>query len=428
MSTRTPTDHHYLTGPSARAVVVAMALALAGVVLTRLPVARLEPFDFDEFGYLDTIELYRFPMHHTLFLASARALGAAVGDAYRGFVVLDMLASALALTACWWWLRALVGPRTAVAATVALGAGPVFWSYGAMAGNYTAIVLVGSLLLGIAGRGREQPRAWHPYAAAVAMAIGAGYRQDIGTFWLPVFLVILWQHRWLASALALAICAALTMAWFLPMLREVGGWASYRAASAEFAYKAGYLNSAWHLGWIDAPLRYALKGGMALAWTLGPGLLFAPRGLLRIGHREGGIALAGLLALSAAPAMVSHLFVHFGVAGYAMHYIPATIALVALGLARVGASAEAADASGARRAWALAASLAALFLLYPTDYDRPGLRGDFDLAFARHTRVGLRTRPPVRDPAAWRTINSQELPGGRRASERHTSLSQIWTP
>ena len=56
---------------------------------------------------------------------------------------------------------------------------------------------------------------------------------------------------------------------------------------------------------------------------------------------------------------------------------------------------------------ALAAFLAAVFWFYPADFERPGVRGDFDLAFARHTRIGLRTRPPRRDPDFWRTSNSQ---------------------
>jgi hypothetical protein len=75
----------------------------------------------------------------------------------------------------------------------------------------------------------------------------------------------------------------------------------------------------------------------------------------------------------------------------------------------------------------LAALLASVFLLYPTDYDRPGFRGTFDLAFARQTRIGL-TRPlPLRDPAAWRTINSQQLPlGVERAHARRHSLADVF--
>ena len=135
-------------------------------------------------------------MHHTLFMTLGRVLGLVCGDPYRGFIVLDMLTSAGAIVSVWWMLRAIVRPATAAAAAILLGVGPVFWGYGAMAGNYTAIVLVGSFLLGVAYRGRSCPRGWHPFAAAVVLAIGTGYRQDIGTFWLPVFGVILWQHRW----------------------------------------------------------------------------------------------------------------------------------------------------------------------------------------------------------------------------------------
>ncbi|HWE39384.1 MAG TPA: glycosyltransferase family 39 protein [Isosphaeraceae bacterium] len=404
--------------PTARMVLAALALATVGMVATRVPVWRPSAFDFDEVGYLETIAAYRFPMHHTLFLAAARAVGEWVGNSYRGFLILDMAVSALALVGVWWWLRALVRPATAAAATLVLGSAPVFWSYGAMAGNYTAIPLVGSILLGLAVRGARAPRRWHPFAAAAVLAIGTGYRQDIGTFWMPVFLVVLWQHRWLRSAWAGVLFGALNLAWALPMLRDVGGWDAYRAASREFAYNAGYLNSVWNLGVIDAPVRYAVKGGMALAWTLGPGLLLVPFGLVRLARRPRGVSLGALLALSMLPALASHLLIHFGVAGYAFHYVPALLALAALGAGH--------GAAAPRRLAALAALLAAVFLLYPTDYDHPGVRGNFDLAFARHTRVALRTRPPLRDPSSWRTVNSQELPGGgRRASARRTSLSEI---
>jgi hypothetical protein len=407
--------------PTAKSMVAALTIALAFVALTRGPVARAEAFDFDEVGYLEMIREARFPMHHTLFLATARMLGELVGDAYRGFVLLDMIVSALALWAVWWWLRAIVGPWTAAATTLVLGSGPVFWSYGAMAANYTAIPLVGSILLGIAWRGRSAPRAWHPYAAAVVLALGAGYRSDIGTFWLPVLLVILWQHRGIAAAQAVLLCAALSLAWIAPMLHDAGGWAPYRAASARFAHEAGYLNSVWHLGLIDATVRYAVKLALALTWTLGLSLLLVPRGLLRLG----GIGPAALLALSVLPALAVHLTIHFGVPGYAFHYLPALAALLALGLGRSATD----DRLAAARGLALAATLAATFWFYPADFDRPrGLHRDFDLTVARYTRIGLRTPNPVRDPTAWRTANSQSLPGdsGRRYPRVRKSLLEIW--
>jgi hypothetical protein len=424
------------SGPGIGEVLKALVLALVFVALTRVPVLRPAAYDFDEVGYLETIEVFCFPMHHTLFLASARLLGDWLGNPYRGFLALDMLTSALALTAVWWWLRALVGPKTAAASALVLGVAPVFWAYGAMAANYTAIPLVGSFLLGVAYRGRSEPRWWHPFASAGVLALGTGYRQDLGTFYLPLFLVILWRHRWLVAMQALLLFAGLNLAWLLPMLREAGGWEPYRLASAEFAHKAGYLNSVWHLGVIDAPLRYGVKLSMALLWTLGPGLLLVPRGLVRLARSEGGRFLTLLLALSVVPALGSHLLVHFGVPGYALHYVPALMALLALGIGRAPevefgsdtATVAVRDDSAAMRLAVLALSLAAAFLFYPTDYDQPGVRGNFDLAFSRQTRIGLQTRPPLRDPAIWRTINSQELPGGKRASAPHRSLLEVWTP
>lgn len=403
--------------PSSRAVLIALVVAMGFVLLTRWPVARLVPLESDEFGFLERIREHWFPMHHTLFLTFGRALGTPFDDPYRGLVVLDIAMSSLALTSAWWWLRAIVPARTAAAGTCLLAVAPLFWGYGAMAGNYTAIIAVGAFLLGVAVRGRAQPEPWQPIAAAVVLGLGTGYRQDIGTFWLPVFLVILWQHRWKRAMLGAGVFTLVNLAWLGAMLHDAGGWTRYRAESAEFAYHAGYLNSVWSLGLVDAPLRYAVKLGMALLWTLGPALLLVPRGFVRLRELDAGRLLIWLLPLSIAPALASHLLVHFGVQGYAFHYIPTLLALVVLGVGR--ARPEIADDPGATgriaaatpRLILLSAAMAGLFLFYPTDYRHPGWRGNFDLSFARHTRIGLHTPLPESQPSVWRTANSRVAQG-----------------
>ena len=365
--------------PRRGTVLMALGIVSVFVFATRWPVARPQPFESDEYGFLAQMALHWFPMHHTLFMTFGRVLGRICGDPYRALIVLDMLTSAGAILSVWWMLRAIVRPSIAAAAAIMLGVGPVFWGYGAMAGNYTAIVLAGSFLLGVAYRGQSCPRAWQPFAAGVVLAISTGYRPDIGTFWLPVFGVILWQHRWKRAIAAGALFTVVNLAWLAAMLHDVGGWNHYRTASAEFAHQAGYLNSVWNLGFVDGPVRYAVKLGMALVWTLGPALLFVPRGTWRLVQtrsrgnpitlsepcvptppappftREGTEGtpahpkesspahprlLGFLVAISVLPALASHLLVHFGVPGYSFHYVPALIVLIALGAGRGGAGSE----------------------------------------------------------------------------------------
>jgi hypothetical protein len=407
------------------------------VILTRLPVARPAPIEWDEFEFLSQTGTYWFPMHHTLFLTLGRIAGLFAPSRYQGFIWLDMVTSAGALVAAWWWLRAIVSPAIATAATLVLGVAPVFWAYGAMAGNYTAIVLVGSILLGVAYRGWLHTRRWHPFAAAVALAFGNGYRSDIGTYWLPVLAVILWQHRWKRGFWAACAFGVINVGWLLPMLYDVGGWARYRQVSSEFAYQAGYLSSVWNLGVIDSPARNAVKIAMALVWTLGPGLIFVPRGGRALRGIDHGKALALLMLLSILPALTSHIIVHFGVPGYCFHSIPALLALMALGalapqqfgraqgvalgsiVASFGeripgfAASKPALQSLKATAWlgVVASFLAAMFWLYPTDYEAPGFRGSFDLAFGRSTRAGLRTPMPGHSPRYWRTTNSRQVAG-----------------
>ncbi|AGA25081.1 glycosyltransferase family 39 protein [Singulisphaera acidiphila] len=391
-------------------VVIVFAIALTFVLLTRIPVARRVPIDPDEIGFLQTIRLTRLPPQHTLFMASARLLSGLVDDPYRSFLILDMLVSGLALTSVWWWLRALVRPSTAIAMTLVLAVAPTFWTYGALAGNYTAIPLVGAFLLGVAVRTWRQPKLWHPYAAAVVLAIGTGYRQDIGIFWLPVFFIILWPHRWGTAFRAIAIFTVLNLAWILPMLVSAGGWQRYRAVNGEFSHQVIYLNSLWNLGFRDATLRYIVKLGMALLWTFGPGLIFIPMGLIRLVRSEPGRPLAALLGISVLPAIAYHLLLAFGVPGYAFHYVPAAVALMAIGAGQASAAVTTTPQAQDRapvRLTAIAALLAALFLFYPTNYNRPGAWGDIEACFCRCTRIGLQAPLTFRPLSAWKTANTR---------------------
>ena len=204
--------------------------------------------------------------------------------------------------------------------------------------------------------------------------------------------------------------------------------------SAEYAYQCGYLNSIWQLGIVDAPLRYSVKLGMALVWTIGPALMFVPAGAMRLRRLEHGGFLALAMAAAAVPALGSHLLVQFGSPGWCFHYVPALIALTALGVNRASARMPAprstvsldrllSDPAPARLI-AMAVFLAALFWLYPTNFDRPGWRGSFDLSFCRFTRTGLKTPILHRSPAYWRTANSRSpvrptsrLPTDLRAGE-----------
>ena len=136
-----------------------------------------------------------------------------------------------------------------------------------------------------------------------------------------------------------------------------------------------------------------------------------PAGAARLARREEGRPLLAIMGLAALPALAMHGLVHFGVAGYAFHYVPALVALMAVGLGRRSSRPLCATTPSARRGLAVAATLAGLFLFYPTDLYRKDLRGDFDKAFARHTRIGLASPQPLTDVFAWRTRGSQMLPG-----------------
>lgn len=387
--------------PSRCEWLVACLGAASLTFITRWPLRRLGPMESDEFGFLQIVERYFFPPHHTLFLAMGRTIGRIVGDPYDGFILLDIATSAAALVMLWWWLRAVVAPDRAAWVILLPAFGPIFWSYGCLAGNYTAIVAVGSLLLGVAWRG---PNCRNLAIATVVLAFGTGYRQDIGTLWLPVYLFILWQNRWRPALVAGLAFTVLNLMWLGAMLASVGGFAKYKSLTAEFAYSAGYLNSYFNLGFLDGPLRYTLKIVMALVGTLGLGLLYVPSGLRKVLHTQP--RFAALLLLSVLPALGFHLIIHFGLAGYAMHYVPALLALIAIGIAPE----DAPPRTSRLRIMSLAMVSACFFLFYPTDYSADNKLADFNMSFARCTRIGLNLPIPKEGPKTWRTINSAVRP------------------
>jgi Dolichyl-phosphate-mannose-protein mannosyltransferase len=408
MSSELDVEKPALSEPKTWEILAAVGMALAFVASTRIPFARTGPIEADEWMFVEQMDSTWLPAHHTLFQTAGRAIGMLVGGHYRGLVALDMLVSALALASLWWWLRALVRPSTAAACTLVVGVSPLFWSLGEMAANYTVIPLVGAFLLGVAYRGLRSPKPWHPYASAALLALGTGYREDIGMFLLPLFGVIVWQHRWKRAVGALTLFTVMNLAWLLPMLWAVGGWGVFRKQSADFAHSAGYLNSYWNLGLVDGPVRYAVKMGLAFACTIGPGLLFVPRGMLRLVALPDGKMLAGLLALAVAPALGYHLLINFGSAGYGFHHLPALASLLALGVGRSAPEGVNIRWEGrtAPRLAGLAGLMAAAFLFYPADIDRPGWRGDLDLTAGRYTRAGLHADLTSRTAATWRTSNS----------------------
>lgn len=371
--------------------------SLVLVLLTRPPVARWGPMESDEFDFLGWLRGDRWlPPQHTLYLSMGRLLTQAVHDPYVALLALGMFASALAMTTTWWWLRALVPPRAAALTAIVLAFAPAFWVFGAMAGNCAAIPAVGAFLLGVAVRNRRAPAIWHPYAASVVLAIGAGYRLDIGLFWIGVFVWILIQSRSRHAIAAALLFAALSAAWFGAMVAESGGWSDYRSANRDFARHMIETTSVWSQGVVNGPLRCGAKLGIGLAFLIGPGLLALPWGLRRLGRDRG---LAALLAVSVAPALAFHLLIHFGTIGYVLHYAPAALAILAIG---AGPSAHFA---GPRWGWpdvrlaGIALAFASWFWLYPSPPNAEGWRKDFELTVGRHSRTGLQS-PLMRSRAS----------------------------
>ena len=227
--------------------------------------------------------------------------------------------------------------------------------------------------------------------------------------------MIVWQHRWKPAIGALALFTVLNLAWLLPMLHAVGGWEAYREQSADFAYSAGLQEFGLEPGaGRRRRLRYAVKMALAIALDARPGVDFRPSrdGPARLARD--GKKLAALAGLERRPAAGLALAGPFRGRGVQLPLPPVLVALLAIGIGRVADSIGArSDGPSPGRLSALAAMLAAVFLSIRPTFERPGWRGDFDLAVARYTRVGLHAEVAAGPRRAGGRATRSSMPGLR---------------
>ena len=168
---------------------------------------------------------------------------------------------------------------------------------------------------------------------------------------------------------------------------------------------------------------------LAVVWTLGPGLIFVPRGLARLGSLPDGRSWRLCWPWASLPPLGSHLLVHFGVAGYSFHYLPALVALMAVGIGRAPI-APSRDLCGSGPGCGFGAGGDARrrsSCSIPADIERPGWRGTSTWRWRAYTRVGLHAEvadraPRPGGPATRRRSafpRSTSLKSGRIDGDRH---------
>lgn len=342
--------HGVVLHPRTRGRLAALALLFILLVLgTRIPFRSRYLFAWDSANFALALQQYSVPLHqpqppgYILYVASAWLVSRVVPDPNAAYVWLSIFASAGSVALLLVLGTRLFGWFAGSAAATLLLTDSNFWGHGEVAYPYAFLSFFATLAAWLGAETRWGGRDLTLPMAAV-IAVGAGFRQDLLAFLLPLWLYCCiapvprqpWQarHVLLRRLLpGLSVMAAIVTAWYVPMVSLSGGWAAYsRASGGYFAYWIGrssvfaqFFRNIWSNLREVMTLLYEGIGFALVPAVYGIGRFFSPQRLVRDERML-------FLSVWIAPAAFFYVSVHIGNPGYVLSFMPAVLIYVAAAL------------------------------------------------------------------------------------------------
>ena len=348
-------------------VMIGAGLALL-TVLARLPFQSQVLYHWDSVNFafaLDRFDIEAGQPHvpgYILYVLLGQMVNALVGDPQTTLVLISVIASALAVAALYLLGRDLFSRATGLAAALLLASSPLFWFYGEIALPHTLDTLMVVLSVWLLYRIMKGDRTL-VWPAAVALGVAGGLRPQTLLFLAPLALFAGRKLDLKRAVGGVAVLGVVCLAWFIPLVMNVGGLDRYSAIMGAYTASFNFLDSSAGLARnLRKLVMYTLYGGLA---ALLPAVVYAVAWLRRL--RPATLARRErfwFLVIAAGPSLLFYTVVHMGQQGLIFVYLPALLLAGAEGLRRLTAKAD------AKRFTALLAVLiaanAAIFLLAPT--------------------------------------------------------------
>jgi hypothetical protein len=321
-----------------------VALALFVItVITRIPFASQYLYHWDsvnmafgirEFNVLDGAP--QFP-GYIVYIVIAQLVNVVFNDPQTTMLVISIISSGLAVAVIFYLGRDLFNPTSGLIAALFLLTSPLFWFYGEIALPHTldlfAVTYAAWLLYRIM-QGEHGLLWW----TVIFLALLGGFRQQDLLFMGPLLLFCCYRVGLRKLILAALLGAAVSLAWFIPLIMFAGGLQTYLSGSSaftqEFFTTTSLLSGAGLFG-LRRNVLEKLLPYTAYAWSLAAlgilGWLPALRGW-RAGLRDRRL---WFFALWMAPTIGFYVIIHMGQQGLVFVFLPALLLLSAQGLYRL---------------------------------------------------------------------------------------------
>lgn len=320
-----------------------VALALFVVtVITRIPFASQYLYHWDSvnmaFGIREFNVLEGAPQFpgYIVYIVIAQLVNFVFNDPQTTMLVISIISSGLAVTVIFYLGRDLFNPTSGLIAALFLLTSPLFWFYGEIALPHTLDLLAVTYSVWLLYRimQGEHGLLWW---AVIFLALLGGFRQQNLLFLAPLPLFCCYRVGLRRLVLAALLGAAVTLAWFIPLISFSGGLQTYLEGSSKFTQEffatTSLLSGAGLFG-LRRNLLEKLLPYTAYAWSLAAlgilGWLPALRGW-RAGLRDRRL---WFFALWMAPTIGFYVVIHMGQQGLVFVFLPALLLLSAEGLYR----------------------------------------------------------------------------------------------
>lgn len=249
------------------------AAIFVACVLTRLPFTSRLLYNMDSVQFALALDRFDVTLHqpqppgYFLYVMMGRLARLATGDANAALISVSVLFSGLAAVMVYLLARAIFGRSTGLTASFLFITSPLFWFHGEVALSYTPEAFMSLLVAYLCYRVLKGGPGFF-LAAAVALAVAGGIRQNTMAFLFPLWIYSMKDLGFKRALAGLFIFALTVLVWSAPMLAETGGYEKYHAA-----LHAHWNDANWrgiHFDWILFNARYMAYftlSGLVLAFV-----------------------------------------------------------------------------------------------------------------------------------------------------------------
>lgn len=315
-------------------------LLFVATIISRLPFTGKMLYHMDSVQYALALDHYDISLHqphppgYFVYILLGRLMHRIIDDPNQALIALSIMFTAGTVVVVYLLTKEMFDGRIALLAAMFALTSPNLWFHGEIAMNYGLESFFSVVIAYACWKVHVHKNERTLLLLAVLLSLSGGIRQNTPVFLLPLVLYACKDIPKRSLLLGALTFVASSSAWFVPMIRETGGWSAYAGAFSELwrlhtgrhsVFELGIGQFVFHGRIILTFITYGIGGGIVI-------LLFTAYVMAR---RKGLLQIHGwnfpFFTLWAAPAFLFYLliFIHPVNPGYALVLTPPLYILLA---------------------------------------------------------------------------------------------------